>query len=73
MATEALISEQGVRATLSIGPWSAEVDMGEFRAWAAHSGFDVLHLGGSLSKIMLQDEADCHFTMLSWSDSLIEN
>jgi hypothetical protein len=72
MATEAFISELGMRATLSIGAWSANVDTGEFRAWAVYSGFDVVHVGGSLSKFLLKDDADCQFTMLTWSDTLPE-
>jgi hypothetical protein len=65
---EASISEQGRRAAVSIGAWTAIVDFDEFRAWAAHSGFELLHVGGGLSKLILQDDDDCHFTMLSWSD-----
>ncbi len=72
MATEALILKQGMRATLSIGAWSANVDASELRAWAAHSGLEVLHLGGNFSRMILQDDADCEFAVLTWSDASIE-
>ena len=69
MAMEALISEQGARATLRIGTWTAEVDAAELRAWAAYSGFDLVMSGEGESKIVLRDAAQYKLVRLAWTDA----
>lgn len=68
MAMEALISEQGVRATLRIGTWAVDVDADELRAWAAYSGFDLVPTGGRDSKIILRDPAESELVFLAWTE-----
>jgi hypothetical protein len=68
MTIEALILEQGTRATLRVGAWAVEVDAAEFRAWAAYSGFDLAPAGGGETKIILRGAADCERVFLAWTD-----